>query len=88
MNYTQIYKKNIINKIIPIAKSPAFTTPEMIIRARYLKLSVKTVTARYYPRSIGEGAFGKPHDILWSLYDMVRLRLKLWGNKTRTIHGK
>jgi glycosyltransferase involved in cell wall biosynthesis len=88
LNYTQIYKKNILQKITPLAKSPAFTTPEMIIRSRYLKVNVKTINVDYNSRTSGKGAFGKPHDILWSLYDMIRLRLKLWRDKTETIYGK
>jgi undecaprenyl-phosphate 4-deoxy-4-formamido-L-arabinose transferase len=81
LNFTQIYRTEIIPRIIPLAKSPAFTTPEMIIRAKYLKLNVKTALVDYKPRLTGKGAFGKPHDILWSLYDMLRFRVKSWRKK-------
>jgi undecaprenyl-phosphate 4-deoxy-4-formamido-L-arabinose transferase len=76
MNFTQIYNRNTINKIMPLAKSPAFTTPEMIYRAMMNGFNVKSVKMEYQPRSRGKGAFGKPHDILWSLYDMLRFRIK------------
>ncbi len=88
LNYTQIYRTEILPKIIPLAKSPAFTTPEMIIRAKYLNLNVKQALVDYMPRLSGTGAFGKPHDILWSMYDMFRFRLKLWRNKSKTLHRK
>jgi undecaprenyl-phosphate 4-deoxy-4-formamido-L-arabinose transferase len=81
MNFTQIYKRNIIKRIMPLAKSPAFTTPEMIYRAIMNGLIVDSVKTEYLPRSIGKGAFGKPHDILWSLYDMLRFRIKSLNGK-------
>jgi hypothetical protein len=76
-NFTQIYRRDIIRKILPLAKSPAFTTPEMILRAVYTGLEVKTAKAIYEPRKQGKGAFGKPHDMIWSFYDMARFRVRL-----------
>ena len=78
MNFTQLYKREILKDIMPLAMSPEFTTPEMILRAKYKGLRVKSVLVDYWPRTAGKGAFGKPHDILWSLYDMFRFRLKSW----------
>jgi glycosyltransferase involved in cell wall biosynthesis len=83
MNFTQIYRRNIIPAISPLARSPAFTTPEMILRANRLGLRVKSITVDYQPRTTGKGAFGKPHDILWSFYDMLRFRLKVWKKLKR-----
>jgi glycosyltransferase involved in cell wall biosynthesis len=86
MNYTQIYKKTIIDSILPLAKSPAFTTPEMIIRARIngLKIAQKMIT--FNERKHGTGSLGKLHDILWTIYDMFRFKylLTIGINK----HGK
>ncbi len=78
MNFTQIYRRDIIHKILPLGKSPAFFTAEMILRAKRTGLRIKTVQVDYHPRTSGEGAFGKPHDILWAIYDMLRFRLKMW----------
>jgi dolichol-phosphate mannosyltransferase len=78
MNFTQIYRREIINKILPLAKSPAFTTPEMIIRARCLNMKIKTVDAEFQERKVGTGSLGKVHDILWTIYDMFRFRYLLW----------
>ena len=87
-NFTQIYTTNIIPKIIPDAKSPAFTTPELLILAKFLNYKINTTLVDYKPRVSGKGALGKPHDIFWSLYDLVRFRFKLWGNKAKTLHLK
>lgn len=83
MNFTQIYRRNIIPGILPLAKSPAFTTPEMLLRARRLGLHVKSIGSDYLPRTSGKGAFGRPHDIFWSMYDMFRFRLKVWKKLKR-----
>jgi len=64
---------------MPLAKSPAFTLPEMILRAIKLNLNVHAETVAYRSRPSGKGAFGKPHDVLWTLYDMLRFRLKVWN---------
>jgi glycosyltransferase involved in cell wall biosynthesis len=74
-NYTFIFRRDIRPKVMPVSKSPAFTQPEMILRAVYHKLKVKAVTVPYHPRTAGKPSFGKPHDILWSTYDMLRFRL-------------
>lgn len=76
-NFVQIYRKRNIKKLLPLANSPIFTWPEMIFRARYLKLNVKVITTDYNPRVVRKGAFGKPNDILWGIYDMLRFRIKL-----------
>lgn len=77
MNFTQIYNTKSLKSIMPLAKSPAFTTPEMIMRAKLLNLKVDTIKVKYHARTDGEGSVGKPHDILWTIYDMLRFRLKL-----------
>lgn len=78
LNFTLIYRREIHSVIMPLAKSPAFTTPEMILRAKYHKLRVKSVLTDYHPRTAGKSSLGKPHDIIWSMYDMFRFRLISW----------
>ena len=86
MNFIQIYNREIINQILPLAKSPAFTTPEMIYRANHFDLNVKSATYVYHARSHGSGSLGKLHDIVWTIYDMIRFKyLLIIGLK---IHGK
>ena len=82
-NFIQVYKNTIVKHVMPLARGPIFTWPEMIFRARYLGLRVKVVQAEYNPVFVRKGAFGKPHDILWGLYEMMRFRLKLWGGKVK-----
>jgi undecaprenyl-phosphate 4-deoxy-4-formamido-L-arabinose transferase len=79
LNFTQMYRAEVIPTILPLAKSPSFTTPEMILRAWRIGLRVKSVEVDYKPRIFGKGSFGRPHDMIWSLYDMIRFRLKEWG---------
>ncbi|MBF0216087.1 MAG: glycosyltransferase family 2 protein [Candidatus Omnitrophica bacterium] len=75
LNYTFIFRRDIRSKIMPVSKSPAFTQPEMILRAIYNKLKVQVVTVPYHPRTAGKASLGKPHDIIWSMYDMLRFRV-------------
>ncbi|MCJ7812606.1 glycosyltransferase family 2 protein [bacterium] len=81
MNFVQFYRRSILMNIMPLATSPAFTTPEMIYRAQLKGYHVMACKAKYRRRSTGKGALGKPHDILWSLYDMLRFRFYLWTLK-------
>lgn len=80
-NYTQIIRKENVQQLTPLAKSPIFTWPEMIFRARLLKMKVRAVTVQYNPRVVRKGAFGKPNDIIWGIYDMLRFRLRMWANR-------
>ena len=74
-NFTQVIRKNIIKQILPISRGPIFTWPEMIFRARRLGFKVKTHDIEYNPKHVRKGAFGKPHDIIWGLYEMLRFRI-------------
>jgi glycosyltransferase involved in cell wall biosynthesis len=75
-NYIQVFRKEIIKQVLPIARSPIFTWPEMIFRAKRLRLKIKIHDIEYKPIHVRKGAFGKPHDIIWGMYDMVRFRIK------------
>lgn len=78
MNFVQLYLGKIVPGIMPLAKSPAFTTPEMIFRARTLGYKVKSHPCRFQSRNEGKSKLGKIHDILWTIYDMFRFRCLLW----------
>ena len=77
-NYLQITRRTVLPFLMPLAQGPIFIWPEMIFRARYLKLKVKTANARYIPKHIRKGAFGKPNDILNALKEMLNFRYLLW----------
>lgn len=32
----------------------------------------------YEPRVKRKGTLGKPHDIIWGIYDIIRFRIRLW----------
>jgi hypothetical protein len=50
----------------------------MIFRAKRMGLKVKTHDIDYAPKHIRKGASGKPHDILWGMYEMFRFRIYAW----------
>lgn len=79
MNYIQIYKRDKLNCILPLARSPIFVWPELIFRAKLNEeYQVMNVKAPCQVNNLRKGAFGKPHDIIWGIYDMLRFRIRLW----------
>ncbi|MCZ7660914.1 MAG: glycosyltransferase family 2 protein [Xanthobacteraceae bacterium] len=76
MNFVQVCKRSAVLELGVRARSPAFVTPEMIIRAREAGLKIGHVEATFHPRRQGEAKFGKPRDILWTLADMISFRLE------------
>jgi len=79
LNFTQIYKKNIIDSIIPFSRSPIFVWPELVFRAKLAGMKVGNVITKPYVKDIRKGAFGHPHDIIWGMYEMFRFRIRLWS---------
>ena len=86
MNFIQFYSRRLLHDLMPLAKSPAFTTPEMIFRAKYHNYNVKNIPFEFSARPVGNGSLGKLHDISWSIYDMIRFRYLLWIGLTK--HGR
>jgi undecaprenyl-phosphate 4-deoxy-4-formamido-L-arabinose transferase len=84
LNFTQAFNKQIIDLIIPAARSPIFVWPEMIFRAKMNdEINVGNMVVDVNISETRRGSFGKPHDIIWGVYDMFRFRIKCWGNMTR-----
>jgi len=81
-NYFQIIKESVLPQIKPHASGPIFIWPEMIFRALHAKLNVTTIKAEYNPKHVRKGAFGRPHDILCGLREMLRFRFFLWRERT------
>lgn len=79
LNYIQVYKREIVPKIIPLARSPIFVWPELIFRAKLLKLNVKNLPTKCNMDLSKKGSFGHPHDIIWGIYDMLRFRIRVWN---------
>lgn len=79
LNFTQIYKRSVLEEIIPFARSPIFVWPELVFRAKIAGLKVDNIITKPYVKNLRKGAFGHPHDIIWGIYEMLRFRIRLWG---------
>ena len=79
LNFTQIYRRSILDDIMPLARSPIFVWPELVFRAKHKGLRVDNIMAVPYVKNLRKGAFGHPHDIIWGIYDMLRFRIRLWS---------
>jgi glycosyltransferase involved in cell wall biosynthesis len=78
LNFTQFYRRAWAQGVQITSTSPAFVTPELILRAEHGGGMVREVEAEFRRREAGEAHFGKLDDILWTLRDMLRLRLRTW----------
>lgn len=78
LNFTQIYRRSILDDIMPLSRSPIFVWPELVFRAKYTGLKVGNIIATPYVKNVRKGAFGHPNDIIWGMYDMLRFRIRLW----------
>lgn len=76
LNFVQVYRRSILPELRVRSRSPAFVTPELIIRAHKAGFGVVQVTAQFHPRKAGKGNFGWPRDILWTLADMFSFWLE------------
>lgn len=80
-NYIQVFRNDRIKNCIPISRSPIFVPPEMIFRAKLSGLRVGNYKHSPHIDQTRKGAFGKPHDIIWGIYEMLRFRFRLWRHK-------
>lgn len=78
LNFTQFYRRAWVQQVEIASTSPAFVTPELILRAERSGRRVREVEAEFRRREAGQAHFGRPRDILWTLSDMLRLRLSTW----------
>lgn len=76
MNFIQVYRRSVLEHLHVKARSPAFVTPELLIRARRAGYRIVEIEADFHRRHIGSGSFGKPRDILWTLSDMFSFWLE------------
>ena len=78
LNFVQFYRREYAQAVPLISTSPAFVTPELILRAERTGRRVREVVVQFRRRQSGKAHFGKPRDILWTLRDMLRLRVHTW----------
>ena len=85
MNFSQMVRRSAVPQILPMARSPGFTAPELILRAMRLGLRVRSVPVAYHARPVRTGSLGRPHDLLWPLYELLRFRFTAWPRLGRTV---
>lgn len=78
LNFTQFYRRSLLERLPLTSTSPAFVTPELILRAERCGSRVVEVEAEFRRRTTGKAHFGRPKDIAWTLRDMLRLRVSTW----------
>lgn len=83
LNFAQIYRREFIDSTAVKSRSPAFVTPELIIRGIDSGAKIVRCATKFHPRSKGQANFGKPRDILWTLGDMVAFWFERRRNKGR-----
>ena len=82
MNFVQVYKGDVLRALKVKAKSPAFVTPEILIRARDRGFRITEVEAPFHRRERGQASYGKPRDILWTLSDMLSFWIERLTGRT------
>ena len=75
-NYTQLFKRKVLEAARPSSRSTVFIAPEIIIRAHELGFRIKEVEVDYHPRIAGEATSGQPKVILRSVRDMFAFWIK------------
>ena len=78
LNFVQFYRRSWVQGVRIASTSPAFVTPELILRAERTGRPVREVEAEFRRREAGRAHFGRPRDIAWTLRDMLRLRWLTW----------
>ena len=78
LNFVQFYRRAWVATVPLRSTSPAFVTPELILRAERTGRRVVEVPVEFRRRERGRAHFGRPKDILWTLRDMFALRIATW----------
>lgn len=76
LNFVQFYRRSFVQSLAPRSTSPAFLTPELILRAEHSGARVVEVEVEFRKREAGNHHFGRPKDILWTVQDMLALRAR------------
>jgi glycosyltransferase involved in cell wall biosynthesis len=81
MNFVQAYRREVLERLPVKAKSPAFVTPELIIRAKRAGYRIAEFETEFHRRQAGQANFGRPRDILWTFSDMLSFWLEGGGRR-------
>lgn len=79
-NFTQLYRKKVLDSVKVESTSTAFVTPETIIRAHDLGFRIQQVPVQYHARRTGVATSGSLRVIASSIRDMLRF----WLQRRRT----
>jgi glycosyltransferase involved in cell wall biosynthesis len=85
LNFVQIYKRKVVKSINVMARSAAFVTQELILKAQRKGYKIIEIRLPYFKRVGGVAHHGKKRDILWALIDMVNFWLE---NQTEATASK
>lgn len=83
LNFVQCYRRAFAQSVPIRSTSPAFVTPELILRAERTGRVVREVTVEFRRRQAGRPHFGRLDDITWTLVDMLRFRVHTWRHGWR-----
>jgi glycosyltransferase involved in cell wall biosynthesis len=83
-NFTQLYRKKVIDSVNVQSSSTAFVTPETIIRAHDMGFRIVTVPVQYHPRRTSVATSGSLRVIASSVRDMLRF----WAQRRRPPSGR
>lgn len=75
LNFVQIYKKKVVKNIDVMARSAAFVTQELVLKAKKQNYKIAEMKLPYHARRGGLAHHGHKRDILWALIDMINFRL-------------
>jgi glycosyltransferase involved in cell wall biosynthesis len=87
-NYTQLFKREVLEAARPTSRSTVFITPEIMIRAHDLGFRIKEVEIEYHPRLVGEATSGKPKVILRSLRDLFTFWFKRFFTRRKSLQPR
>lgn len=69
-NYTQLFKRTVLEAVHPTSRSTVFMVPEILIRASEKGFRITQVDIEYHPRLAGVATSGKISTVLRSARDM------------------
>lgn len=75
LNFVQLYRRGVLKQITVKARSPAFVTAELLLRAERANFRIRQVEVPFWKREAGVSKFGHWYPIAWTLIDMMRYRL-------------
>jgi len=74
----QFYRRTWVQSIPLRCTSPATVTPELILTAERTRKDVREIEVEFRRRERGYAHFGRLGDILWTVRDLLTLRVHTW----------